>query len=81
MAIVHENYDFFTMNTIDLTPLSLMINGRENYFLFSRKGGRRLKVGPDQAGIEQRFSPLSLVPNLGSFKMNPGENLNLSSYF
>ena len=34
MAIVHENYDFFTMNTIDLTPLSLMINGRENYFFY-----------------------------------------------
>ena len=37
MAIVHENDDFFTMNTIDLTPLSLMINGRENYFHFTGK--------------------------------------------
>ena len=52
MAIVHENYDFFTMNTIDLTPLSLMINGMENLFLLAQLY-RILKV-------EQGFSPLNL---------------------
>ena len=49
MAIVHETYDSFTMNTIDLTPLSLMINGMENLFLLAQLY-RILKV-------EQRFSP------------------------
>ena len=77
MAIVHENYDFFTMNTIDLTPLSLMINGRENYFFYftGKKVERRWGLVLSNASL------LSLVLNLGSFKMNPGENLNLSSYF
>ena len=77
MAIVHENDDFFTMNTIDLTPLSLMINGRENYFFHftGKKVERRSRLVLSNASL------LSLVLNLGSFKMNPGENLNLSSYF